>query len=650
MASWCPTRSCSGGSSLSVTLSAGATRSAVLVSLMVAAFGCGPGSGDAADEHAVGGASDAQGSSVGAGPQSSAEGGSASRSSTTRATSAGGTRASASSSRDSTVGGVSARSTSDSGGASTRSATASVGGKSGVGGSSLAKGGTGSRTGTAPKGGSATGGSATGGSATGGTAAGGTSTKATTSIAGGEAGACSNDLARGLALQQIAVYQAVKIPVMLDGSEVSTASRKARVVSGRDAMVRVFVKTDAGFKARDLMARLTLIGQDQKATVYTDQRTISGSSSDGEPASTFQVAVPAKALAPTVRYSVEVVECSTQTGTPGAARFPTSGDLDLGVKTTGSLKIKVLPISYNNSLPDTSESALAGYATYMSAMYPITDISITVGATIKVTSLDWPAMLDQIMVQRSKDAPAKDVYYYGLLKPTSSFTSFRQTYCNPSCVTGISYLVETPNSYISDDARCGLGLGYANEASHETMAHEVGHLHGRKHAPCVTGGSIAEPDAKFPYSGGKLGSWGYDRADQTLIDPSKATDIMGYCDNQWISDYTYEGIATRVADLAAVVTTSVMTTLTPQRWLSLWVTDRGPRWGLPRPKATYPSGSVELATVYDHDGEPLMSIEVYRTRVSELGASLVMVPEPDPNWYSVEVNGSEPLAFTPLGM
>lgn len=650
MASLRPTRPCSGGTLLMFTSSFGATRSALLLSLVTAAFGCGPGSGDAADENAVGGASESQASTGGARSQSSAKGGTGSKASTTKATSAGGSRATTVA-RDATVGGASARSTGSTGGASTRSnSSANLGGKGGVGSSSSGKSGTASPGGTSSTGRTAAGGSAAGGTAAGGTAAGGTATKATTTVAGGEAGACSNDLARGLGLQQIAVYQAVKIPVMLDGSEVSASSRKARVVSGRDALVRVFVKADAGFKARELMARLTLVGQDQKSTVYTDQRTISGSSSDGEPASTFQVAVPAKALAPSVRYSVEVVECSTQTGTPGTARFPASGDLDLGVKTTGGLKIKVLPIQFNNSLPDTSESALAGYATYLSSMYPITDISITVGATITATSLDWPTILDQITVQRSEDAPAKDVYYYGLLKPTSTFTSFRQTYCNPSCVTGISYLVETPNSYISDDARCGLGLGYANVVSHETMAHEVGHLHGRKHAPCVTGGSIEEPDAAFPYSGGKLGSWGYDRSEETLIDPSKATDIMGYCENQWISDYTYEGIAARVADLAAAGTTRIMTTLTPQRWLSLWVTDRGVRWGKPRPKATYPSGGVELATVYDHDGEPLMSIEVYRTRVSEFGASLVMVPEPDPSWYSVGVDGAEPIAFVPLGI
>lgn len=642
MASLCPTRSCSGGSWCS----------AVLVSCVMAAIGCGPGSGDPADESAVGGASDSQTATGGTRSQSLAKGGTGSKASTTKATSAGGTRASVTSSQDATVGGANAKSTSSSGGASTRSAaTKNVGGEGGVGGSSVPKGGTGSRTGTAPKGGTAAGGTSTSATAAGGTATGGTTTKATTTTtAGGEAGACSNDLARGVSLQQIAVYQAVKIPVMTDGSEVSAASRKARVVGGRDAMVRVFVKTDAGFKARELMARLTLVGQDQKPTVYTEQKTITGSSTDAEPASTFQVVVPAKALAPAVRYSVEVVECSTQSGTPGAARFPASGDLDLGVKTTGGLKIKVLPIQFNNSLPDTSESALAGYATYMTSMYPITDISITVGSTITATSLDWPTILDQIMTQRSKDAPAKDVYYYGLLKPTSTFNSFRQTYCNPSCVTGISYLVETPNSYFSDDTRCGLGLGYANEVSHETMAHEVGHLHGREHAPCVTGGSIEQPDPDFPYSGGKLGSWGYDRADQTLIDPAKSTDIMGYCENQWISDYTYEGIAVRVAELAAAGSTRVLSTIAPQRWLSLWVTEQGPRWGIPRPNATYPSGTVELATVYDDAGDPLMNIEVYRTRVSEFGASLVMVPEPDPSWYSVGVNGAEPIAFAPLGI
>ena len=49
-------------------------------------------------------------------------------------------------------------------------------------------------------------------------------------VEGGTSGTdgCTSDLASNLTLKQIAVYQTVKIPVMQDGAEIATASRKAQ--------------------------------------------------------------------------------------------------------------------------------------------------------------------------------------------------------------------------------------------------------------------------------------------------------------------------------------------------------------------------------------------------------------------------------------
>ena len=69
-------------------------------------------------------------------------------------------------------------------------------------------------------------------------------------------------------------------------------------------------------------------------------------------------------------------------------------------------------------------------------------------------------------------------------------------------------------------------------------AHELGHNFGRSHAPC---GGVASPDPNYPYAGGVTGQWGYDLVAGTLKPPTN-TDLMGYCGNTWISDYTYMGV------------------------------------------------------------------------------------------------------------
>jgi hypothetical protein len=112
----------------------------------------------------------------------------------------------------------------------------------------------------------------------------------------------------------------------------------------------------------------------------------------------------------------------TQSGTAGQARFPTTGDIDLGVKTTGGLKIKIIPMQFGTLLPDTSPATLAVYADEMTAEYPINDISITVGDTLTAASpIDWSGMLDQVRAKRTADKPAADVYYFGWSNPPTRF-------------------------------------------------------------------------------------------------------------------------------------------------------------------------------------------------------------------------------------
>ena len=462
-------------------------------------------------------------------------------------------------------------------------------------------------------------------------------------VEGGTTGSdgCTSDLARNLTLKQIAVYQTVKIPVMQDGAEVPTSSRKASVIQGKSTMFRVFVTLGSGWTARDLAARLTVTPGGGQAAQYYSKKTISASSTDSDLKTTFQIFVPPSALSGSLRYSVEVVECSTQAGTAGQARFPASDDIDLGVKTTGGVKIKIIPMQFNALLPDTSPAALAVYADEMAAEYPVNDISITVGDTLTAaTPIDWSGMLDQLRAKRTADKPAADVYYYGLIKPADSL----RTYCQSSCTTGIGFVVTSATGTTAGAGRAAVGVGFMDKASAQTMTHEIGHNHGRNHAPCSTAGTISGVDASYPYTGGLLGSWGYDYRTQALLDPAKYSDIMGYCNSKWMSDYTYNGITTRVAavnGMAMVYTPDYALS----RWRILLVDERGPRWGIPVTDAAPAEGDPEAATIYDGAGAVLTQVTAYRTAIGDLDASMVMIPEPQPGWYAVSVGGAPPLQF-----
>jgi hypothetical protein len=88
-----------------------------------------------------------------------------------------------------------------------------------------------------------------------------------------------------------------------------------------------------------------------------------------------------------------------------------------------------------------------------------------------------------------------------------------------------------------------------------SCGHELAHTFGRAH-PGFCNQTHDDPD--YPFSNGQLANsddsfCGFDTGDPSLgIEPAalpgaKWHDVMTYCDFQWISSYTYEGIHTRLA-------------------------------------------------------------------------------------------------------
>lgn len=358
-------------------------------------------------------------------------------------------------------------------------------------------------------------------------------------------------IASGITISAVAMFQGVKVPVMDDGALVKTSARKAPVVANRQGMLRVYVTPDAGWKPTNVTAELRLVSGDKKFPVIRDTKSIANASKEEDPASTLNLDVPADSLPQDVTFQVSLTtadatgDASARTDQP--ARFPRDGSTEtLGTEASGTVRIVVVPVKYDNDgsgrIPSVTDAQLDAYKQDLMRFYPAERIEVKAHApyewkdAISNNGGGFSSILRAITQLRADDKVDPDVYYYGLLTPKATMAA----YCGGGCVTGLSSIVDTPSAA---GMRASVGIGFEGIISANTMVHEVGHAHGRQHAPC---GGPASPDPQFPYSGGGIGSWGYDIFAKALISPSTGKDVMGYCQNLWISDYNYNAIFERI--------------------------------------------------------------------------------------------------------
>ena len=239
----------------------------------------------------------------------------------------------------------------------------------------------------------------------------------------------------------------------------------------------------------------------------------------------------------------------------GAASNGTTFDIVQGVRTVtfspaDPMGVTVLPIAYtctSGGAGTVVPSAPYDYLIdYTFRIYPVPSIQQTTHVPIAYsgpctsgvpnpvygsTGGDWVAILNLVTAAwRAEGSPNN--YYYGLL----------DVYCAGSCIAGIGWVG-------GSKAAVGFtGFGASHSSASSTHAHEVGHNHGRWHAPGCGAGNV---DAAYPYhdtSGrGIIGddahpNYGLDLGTLSIKIYPSTFDVMTYCSPEWVSDYTYEAL------------------------------------------------------------------------------------------------------------
>jgi hypothetical protein len=196
------------------------------------------------------------------------------------------------------------------------------------------------------------------------------------------------------------------------------------------------------------------------------------------------------------------------------------------VRTVPPLSIVLVPVrqSANQLQGDVTAANRDQYLDFARRIYPIPGYEAGVHAVYTTTTSDplqpdnangaWSTVLSEIAALRLVEDSER--HYYGVVRIGYA-----------SGLAGMGYI------------GLPIAVGYDHPADRGRItAHELGHTWNRRHADC---GGADNPDPNFPHPNGTIGRIGYDLEEET-IRARTTPDVMGYCGNPWISDYTYEGV------------------------------------------------------------------------------------------------------------
>jgi len=332
------------------------------------------------------------------------------------------------------------------------------------------------------------------------------------------------------------VHSSATLNLRIDGfyitQSVQTYGRTVPLVAGRGGFLRVFVVANQAntatpdvrarfYKAGVLLQTLTIAAP--AAAVPTDT-----AGSQGALNRTWNAVLPSTLLQTGLQVVLDVDPTNLVPESDDADNsYPANGTpLDLTVQTAAALNLRFVPVlrTADGTTGAVTGANAAQYADQTVRMHPLAVVNVDVRApytysdTAQIQSNDgngvWLKILSQINALQAAEGGTKN--YFGIIAVPYG-----------GGIAGYGYV----------PGRAAVGWDKLPSASGVT-AHELGHNFGRQHAPC---GGAGSPDPNYPYAGGVTGQWGYDMV-AGVLKPPTSTDLMGYCSNVWISDYTYAAV------------------------------------------------------------------------------------------------------------
>lgn len=310
------------------------------------------------------------------------------------------------------------------------------------------------------------------------------------------------------------------------------------LIAGRQALLRVFVTGDqVSFYRPQVHAFFWQANRLVHSVVmHSESDVLSNFVQEGRLDRSHNAVVPGDVLQPGVTMVVELNRDGSVPLAPGSTvRWPAEDRIKLDVRALPRLDLTVVPVLVAS---DSSKLALAWvqdigadseHLHLTRSALPVGELNVAVREPF-TTSVDltsgagWGELLTDLTFLHRREGERG--YYYGAVALPAG-----------SNWTGLGYIGEFRVSVGAPDGA--------------TLAHELGHNFGLRHAPC---GGANGPDRGYPYDDGSIGVWGYDFRNSRLVNPTLYKDVMGYCYPSWMSDYHFsKAMAYRLATEASAL-------------------------------------------------------------------------------------------------
>ena len=311
---------------------------------------------------------------------------------------------------------------------------------------------------------------------------------------------------------------------------VQTYAGSVPLIANRDGYLRVFVTaSEPNVISPDVRVRFYSSGTLVAEQTLTRAGPTPLAPQEGTLSSSWNTAVPKSLIQPNLSLRLTLDPANLVAETNEADNdFPASGlPLTPEVRTAAPFQVTLIPVitAVDGRTGNVTVGNRDQYLATTMKMHPLSSYdatvggSLTVAATVPALQSDnannaWNQVLGEVQARRTADGSSR--YYMGVVNPSYS-----------SGVAGVGY-VGFPVALTWDKLPSGSSVA----------AHEWGHNWGRQHAPC---GGAGNPDASYPYAGGTIGVFGFD-VGAGVLKPATSHDLMGYCNDEWISDYTYRAV------------------------------------------------------------------------------------------------------------